>query len=68
MTPSQVQLLIDNNLIEKEDANSDEYVEVQVPNWMIEILLLFFPERSPDKSLEVICEQFIEHKKQIKLN
>ena len=67
MTATQVQALINNNLIGQEDT-TQEYVEVQIPNWMIEILLLLFPNWSPEKSIEHICQQFLEEAKHIKAN
>ena len=67
MTASEVRQLIDNNLVE-EQPSDEEYQEIELPNWMIEMLLLLFPNWSPDKSLEFLCQKFIEDNSHIKLN
>ncbi|MEM6320461.1 MAG: hypothetical protein AAF960_22520 [Bacteroidota bacterium] len=67
MTAAEVQALLDDNLFQPEDDDS-EYVEVQLPNWMIEILLLLFPNWSPEQSMEFLCREFLENNKRTKLN
>lgn len=67
MTAAQVRYMIDNNLVDLETPN-DEYLEIELPDWMIEMLLLLFPSWSPDESLEFICQKFIEDNGPIKLN
>ncbi len=68
MTAAQVQELIDNSMINKDVDASQEYEEIDIPNWMADMLLLLFPKWSLEKSLEFICQKFLDNNKHIKSN
>lgn len=63
MTASQVQQLIDNN-----ELSDDEYVEVQIPNFMLKVITLLFPAKDEEESVQLMLKNHIDANKETLYN
>ena len=63
MTTSEVQQLIDNN-----ELSDEEYVEVQIPNFMLNVITLLFPAKDEEESVQLMLKNHIDSNKEILYN
>lgn len=63
MTSTQVQQLIDNN-----ELSDEEYVEVQIPNFMLKVITLLFPAKNEEESVNLMLKEHIDNKKETLYN
>ena len=63
MTSTQVQQLIDNN-----ELSDEEYVEVQIPNFMLKVITLLFPAKDEEESVQLMLKQHIDANKETLYN
>ena len=63
MTSSQVQQLIDNN-----ELSDEEYVEVQIPNFMLKVITLLFPAKDEEESVQLMLKNHIDANKETLYN
>lgn len=63
MKATQVQQLIDNN-----ELSDEEYVEVQIPNFMLKVITLLFPAKDEEESVQLMLKQHIDANKETLYN
>lgn len=63
MTVPQVQQLINNN-----ELSDEEYVEVQIPNFMLKVITLLFPAKNETESVNLMLQNHLEANKEILYN
>ena len=63
MTNTQVQQLIDNN-----ELSDEEYVEVQIPNFMLKVITLLFPAKDEEESVQLMLKNHIDANKETLYN
>ncbi len=63
MTITQVQQLIKNN-----ELSDEEYVEVQIPNFMLKVITLLFPAKNEEESVHLMLKNHIDSNKEILYN
>ncbi len=63
MKASQVQQLIDNN-----ELSDEEYVEVQIPNFMLKVITLLFPAKDEEESVQLMVKNHIDANKETLYN